>query len=289
MFNKVITFVNIALALIIIATLTFAFPYFLSTFHVIRGGQELDRALLEQGLGPDAWEAPAAPLPSSWLVTPSPKLIRAVDHLQQAIRWDAKNAQAYGPLGKAFYAQGNYVASAEKLSQYCELQPHDSLVGLRLAEARQRVEKLVIKAEIAVSIGNALGLQAYHNPIPTFSDVPPDQSAYGHIERLAQMEIMRGCTLNPPLFCPEKLVTRAKMAVIIASAKNWGLYDSLGPTFEDVPKTHWAYGYIERLFHEGITGGCGSKPPRYCPDVPITKAEAAVFLEKAFGVLPLEE
>jgi hypothetical protein len=50
------------------------------------------------------------------------------------------------------------------------------------------------------------------------------------------------------------------------------------PTFDDVPLTHWAYSYIERLYNAGITNGCGTAPLIYCPNNTATRAEMAVFL-----------
>ncbi len=49
-------------------------------------------------------------------------------------------------------------------------------------------------------------------------------------------------------------------------------------TFSDVSLTYWASSYIERLYHAGITGGCGTGI--YCPDATVTRAQMAVFLLK---------
>ena len=49
-------------------------------------------------------------------------------------------------------------------------------------------------------------------------------------------------------------------------------------TFADVPLTHWANSFIERLYMNGITTGCGTSPLIYCPEANVTRAEMAVFL-----------
>jgi len=49
------------------------------------------------------------------------------------------------------------------------------------------------------------------------------------------------------------------------------------PPFDDVPADHWAYEEIELIRSYGITVGCSYDPPLYCPDRPMTRAEAAVF------------
>lgn len=50
------------------------------------------------------------------------------------------------------------------------------------------------------------------------------------------------------------------------------------PTFKDVPVTHWAYSYIERLYNAGITGGCSTNPLNFCPDANATRAQMAILI-----------
>lgn len=51
-------------------------------------------------------------------------------------------------------------------------------------------------------------------------------------------------------------------------------------TFDDVPSTHWAWKYVEKLFKNGITGGCSQTPLNFCPDNLVTRAQMAIFLER---------
>ncbi len=49
--------------------------------------------------------------------------------------------------------------------------------------------------------------------------------------------------------------------------------------FSDVPGSHWAWQYIERLYNAGISGGCVTQPTlQYCPASTVTRAQMAVFL-----------
>jgi hypothetical protein len=52
--------------------------------------------------------------------------------------------------------------------------------------------------------------------------------------------------------------------------------------FGDVPKSSPQFQFIEALFHDGITAGCGSGD--YCPNNPVTRGQMAVFLAKALGL-----
>jgi len=50
--------------------------------------------------------------------------------------------------------------------------------------------------------------------------------------------------------------------------------------FADVSSDYWARGFIDRLYAAGITAGCGTNPPRYCPQDSVTRAQMAIFLER---------
>jgi glucose/arabinose dehydrogenase len=56
--------------------------------------------------------------------------------------------------------------------------------------------------------------------------------------------------------------------------------------FTDVPPGHPFAGDIGWLVGEGITGGCATNPPRYCPSNPVTRAQMASFLVRALDLPP---
>jgi hypothetical protein len=55
-------------------------------------------------------------------------------------------------------------------------------------------------------------------------------------------------------------------------------------SFGDVPPNHPFFPFIEALAASGITSGCQSSPPLYCPDQALTRGQMAVFLSKALGL-----
>jgi hypothetical protein len=118
---------------------------------------------------------------------------------------------------------------------------------------------------------------------PKFDDVSCGNSQRDYVEALVGEGITSGCATNPPLYCPYGSITRAQMAVFIIRAMGQTPYDKATPTFTDVPKTNSAYGYIERIYQLGITGGCSTSPMRYCPDAPVSRYQMAVFLCRATG------
>jgi hypothetical protein len=60
-------------------------------------------------------------------------------------------------------------------------------------------------------------------------------------------------------------------------AKTWMVH--VGQSFTDVSTGLAFYPFIENIFHNGITGGCGGTG--YCPNNSVTRAQMAVFLLKA--------
>lgn len=54
--------------------------------------------------------------------------------------------------------------------------------------------------------------------------------------------------------------------------------DDLGTVFADVERGHWAKKWIEAVYRNGVTSGCGSNPRIYCPGSQVTRDQMAVFL-----------
>lgn len=116
-----------------------------------------------------------------------------------------------------------------------------------------------------------------------FNDVPPENLFYDFIDRLAELGITGGCQASPPLYCPSDPVKRDQMAAFIIR----GIGEFSPPTpatqrFNDVPPSNLFYNFIDRMAVLGITQGCGSG--NYCPSLPTTRAQMAVFLVRAFNL-----
>lgn len=88
---------------------------------------------------------------------------------------------------------------------------------------------------------------------------------------------------SDPAYCPDLPVTRGEGAAFVAQAWGLGFYQAATPSFEDVPKSHWAYGYIEALTRAEITDHCGDRHASFCPNSPMTRAEAIAWLVRAQG------
>jgi len=70
---------------------------------------------------------------------------------------------------------------------------------------------------------------------------------------------------------------------VLYAGTNGGLSKISQSIFNDVITNHWAFNQIKAIFAAGITGGCSSDPPLFCPDDPITRGQMAVFLAASLG------
>lgn len=52
-------------------------------------------------------------------------------------------------------------------------------------------------------------------------------------------------------------------------------------SFVDVPRSHFAWAWIEAVYAAGITGGCDTDPLAYCPGDSVSRRQMAVFLLRA--------
>ncbi len=143
----------------------------------------------------------------------------------------------------------------------------------------------VNRGQMAVFLLRARYGSAYTPPAATgavFLDVPRNHWAAAWIEQTYREGWTSGCGGNN--YCPSTVVTREQMAVFLLIAKHGVGYKPPAATgiFSDVPKTYWAAAWIEQLYREGVTGGCGGD--KFCPTALITRAQMAVFLVKAFNL-----
>ena len=147
-------------------------------------------------------------------------------------------------------------------------------------------DQSVTRAEMAIFLERSKG--TFNPPQGTgniFADVSRFDWFVDWVELLYADEITTGCATNPLSFCPNKAVTRAEMALFILRTKYGADFKPPAAQgyFADVHRdNYWAADYIEQLYKEGITTGCGGG--NYCPERPVTRAEMAAFIMRAFDL-----
>ncbi len=115
-----------------------------------------------------------------------------------------------------------------------------------------------------------------------FSDVPCSSPFASWVEMLKSDGITAGC--GSGLFCPERHVTRAPMAVFLLKSLHGADYVPTPCTrvFADVDCSGPFADWIEAAYLEGIVGACQADPLLFCPDLPVTRGWMARFLVRAF-------
>ncbi len=108
-----------------------------------------------------------------------------------------------------------------------------------------------------------------------------DYNAF-YIQGITDDGITAGCGSGN--YCPNTPNTRAQMSVFIWKGQHG---DTPPPActgvFNDVPcPGGFAVDYIEGLYNEGVTAGCGGG--NFCPNANITNGQMAVFLVKGFNI-----
>jgi len=148
-------------------------------------------------------------------------------------------------------------------------------------------DSVVTRAQQAVFLLRGKYGSSYQPPPATgtvFADVPKTVWTAAWIEELAAEGITTGCGGNN--YCPDAPVTRAQMAVLLLRTAHGSAY--VPPTakgmFLDVPPSTFAAAWIEQLYAEGITSGCGGG--NYCPNVGTARRQMAAFLVRTFGLAP---
>lgn len=144
-------------------------------------------------------------------------------------------------------------------------------------------ERTITRAELAVFLARSLLLPTSER------DHFVDDRGHLHeedINRLAAKGIAHGC--NPPdntRYCPERVVTRGKIASLLVRAFS----DSLGSQISHQEQEqfidvigHTHESAISQLAELRVTGGCN--PPtfsRFCPDRAVTRGEVASLIVRA--------
>ncbi len=155
-------------------------------------------------------------------------------------------------------------------------------------------ENNVTREEMAVFLLRAIHGGGYTPPnvLGIFADMPVTGKEWMEpwVDEFYAEGITTGCGVSPLIFCPTNNVTREEMAVFILRAVHGCSYTPPNVTgiFADMPVTgkEWMEPWVDEFYNEGITTGCAVSPLRYCPTNDVTRAEMAVFIDRAFHLYP---
>ena len=120
-----------------------------------------------------------------------------------------------------------------------------------------------------------------------FSDMAEAGPHRASVEALAGRGVLEGTECAAGRFCPDLPIERWVMAVWLVR-----VLDGTDPVsidrsrFTDADEDAWWAVHVERLAQLGVTSGCAVEPTRFCPDSPVTRAQMATFLARAFRLAP---
>jgi N-acetylmuramoyl-L-alanine amidase len=115
----------------------------------------------------------------------------------------------------------------------------------------------------------------------TFSDVSADHWAVKEIQFLYNRSIIEGYEKNHVLeFQPNRNLTRAQAAKMLVKALGKDEWQKSKPTFKDVDKGHWAFGWIERAVQLGLFKGYDDGT--FQPDEPLKRSQMSKVIAIAF-------
>jgi hypothetical protein len=145
-------------------------------------------------------------------------------------------------------------------------------------------EGVMTRSEMAAFVIRSLYGETFpFPPAAFFADVSTVHPSFKYVQKMKELGITVGC--SDTAYCPDEPITRGQMAVFLVRARlAINNLDSFPfpstPYFEDVPSTHVFFPFIQKLREHGVTAGCTET--RYCPDLPNTRGQMAVFLDREF-------
>ncbi|MFE8696477.1 S-layer homology domain-containing protein [Cytobacillus sp. FJAT-53684] len=112
----------------------------------------------------------------------------------------------------------------------------------------------------------------------TFSDVPPSYKYYKEISTLTSNKIING--FPDGTFRPNNSLTRLDAALLLSRILKLDTTNVPDVEFNDVPKTHKYYKEVAAIAGKKVMNGKAEKV--FDPTAPLTRAEMAVILHRAF-------
>ncbi|MFO0753949.1 MAG: S-layer homology domain-containing protein [Thermodesulfovibrionales bacterium] len=176
----------------------------------------------------------------------------------------ATNTTTFGDAPQGYWA-GNYIEAL-----------HNNSLTQGCGAGNFCPETPVMRGQMAAFIVRAQhGEDFTFADTPFFSDVPSTDGYFKYVQKLKE----DGITKVNDVYGVNDDVTRGEAAALLVRAKYGDTFVfSPVPHFSDVPADHPFFSFIQKLKDDGIT----TVSDTYGPDEPVTRAQAAAFLGRAF-------
>jgi hypothetical protein len=153
-----------------------------------------------------------------------------------------------------------------------------------------RPDEVVTRDQMAVYISRAAGWVGVADDMTTAPEVFPDVPAGSWAGTAVQACVDNGVSggYEDGNYHPDWFVTREQMAVYIARAMGWvDIADDMTTApelFLDVPAGFWAGTAVEACVDNSVVQGYPDDT--YRPEEDVTRAQMAVYVARAYGLLP---
>ncbi len=118
-----------------------------------------------------------------------------------------------------------------------------------------------------------------------YPDVAEDAAYAEAVKTLSALNIIKGDENGN--FNPDATITRAEMAKVLCTMLNTGELAQRETTFNDVPASHWASGYVSYAQQLGCIAGYGDG--NFGPEDPVTYVQAVKLVMAALGYTYMAE
>lgn len=130
---------------------------------------------------------------------------------------------------------------------------------------------------------SALSITLLLSGFVAVAEVEPSSNPVDPVEQVVAAGLMSRSPSGD--FRAEEAISRAELAAILVKTfhleQRRSAYANLIQV-QDVPNSHWAYGYIQLVLRNGIMAGY--REGRFYPDQRVTRAEAFAIFAQAYGV-----
>lgn len=138
------------------------------------------------------------------------------------------------------------------------------------------------RAQVTKIIVSAKSWPLQNPLVPSFSDVPRDNSFYQYIETARVHNIIGG--YSDGTFLPNANITRSQLTKVVSLTQGWALENPPTPTFSDVAPGTPFYIYIETAARRGVVSGYSDGMFR--PGNPATRGQISKIIYTATTPLP---
>lgn len=139
-------------------------------------------------------------------------------------------------------------------------------------------DQTVPREDMAVVLVRAKNFPVGSSLRPTFKDMFENHQAYGAVEAGHQYGLLTG--YPDKAFHPSAALTRAEAATVLDRFVDFPLMKAEQPPALDVPKEHWASGYIYTFQRNNLLPPPWKGEMRFYPEMPIKRSEFTAALAR---------